>query len=70
MAGYGRNAEILKKYYHKIDMLDSSKEWLDKCPDYVTKIHKKVQEFNWPLKEYSSVFGCWFLCYLETIEAK
>lgn len=42
MAGPGRNAELLKKYFIYVELLDASQICLDECPSTVEKHHTLI----------------------------
>ena len=68
MAGIGRNVNVLKKKFHKVECLDGSVGMLEKCPTDVVKHLSMIQDFDFPKKKYDSIVGVFCLCYLASNE--
>ena len=66
MAGCGRNATLLKQYFHRVSLMDSGKIMVDQWPRNITGHHKKVQDFSFGEQRFDCIIGVWSLCYLNT----
>ena len=68
MAGCGRNAALLNKYFKKVSMVEAASKNLPWWPKYVEAFNCKVQDFDFKEDNYDCIVGVWCLSYLNSTD--
>lgn len=66
MAGCGRNAAVLNRFFKKVHMVEAVEKNVKWWPKYVKANNCRVQDYDFGESRFDCIVGVWCLSYLNT----